>query len=77
LGVEVLDCRLVIIYIYGLWNDWNICNMLYGGLEYDEYIFLKHKFENIDIIWFIIFFVMDLKITLKSLNFIKSIATSN
>ncbi len=51
--------------------------MLYGGLEYDEYIFLKHKFENIDIIWFIIFFVMDLKITLKSLNFIKSIATSN
>jgi len=35
--------------------------MLYRELEYDESFFYKHKYEKIDIIWFVEFFLWILK----------------
>jgi hypothetical protein len=32
-------CQLTIVLVYGLWNYWNIYNMLYRELEYDELSF--------------------------------------
>jgi hypothetical protein len=31
--------HLATIFVYGLWNDWNIYSMLYRELEYDEFLF--------------------------------------
>jgi len=55
-------CWLATVFVYGLWNDWNINSMLYREFEYDESFFLKHKSKKIDIIWFIEFLLLTFKL---------------
>jgi hypothetical protein len=61
LEVEVLDMPTSNNFCIWTWNDWNIYSMLYRELEYDESFFYKHKYEKIDIIWFVEFFLWILK----------------
>jgi hypothetical protein len=61
LEVEVLDLPISNNFCIWTLKQFNNHSMLYKALEYDESVFLKHKFEKINMIWFINFLLWTFK----------------
>jgi hypothetical protein len=48
-NLNLWTCQLANYLIYGLWNDLNTFHILYKALEYNDFFFNEHKFEQINI----------------------------